>query len=124
MKTSSHSAPSLRVLVRSSAGPTSTSSVVWVRQLARDKDSVVSAHGFALSWSSWPGLVGARGVGEGLGSGLLECFGASTGQSMRRRYTSDRGQGFRRRFGAEGVSAVPCWECFCNPAINSCLCAV
>ena len=24
----------------------------------------------ALSWSSWPGLVGARGVGEGLGSGL------------------------------------------------------
>ena len=28
----------------------------------------------ALWWSSWPGLVGARGVGEGLGSGLLECF--------------------------------------------------
>ena len=42
MKTSSHSAPSLRVLVRSSAGPTSTSSVVWVRELARNKDSVVS----------------------------------------------------------------------------------
>ena len=74
MKTSSHSAPSLRVLVRSSAGPTSTSSVVWVRELARNKDSVVSTCSVSPVVEFLAGLGGGAGRGGGVGLRIAGVF--------------------------------------------------
>ena len=75
-------------------------------------------------------VIGAQGIldcissiqlNPGLGHGWMLARRTIVGRAEHD--TSDRGQGrgFGRRFGAEGVSAVPCWECFCNFAVSSCL---